>query len=303
MQIKSYSKFTVYEFNDKYIFIHVDLGTDKLYSELLNYYFSEKKILSYFLNKTNITFDKTKADYASLYKGLANFFDEENKEVDLELLKKELSEYIDWEEYGDDELLKFRKDKAGKIGEYIFHHILNEYFNLSCVIPKITLGTSPNMSVYGIDVIFWDAENYMLLFGESKVSKSLDNGVSLINTSLGKYKKQIEHEHLMVLSKNLLPIELPDKLKVFINTAVSFEKFIELSDIKIIGIPIFIMHGSDLDITSIRNVLNKIDKIELWDLEIVYYIISIPIFDKNKFQSIAIDFFREKSDLYERNAE
>ena len=62
--------------------------------------------------------------------------------------------------------LKVRIDKIGKIGEYIFTCILNEYFKFQCILPKVHLQTSYNMSIYGIDTLFYSKDKEMLLFGE-----------------------------------------------------------------------------------------------------------------------------------------
>ena len=54
--------------------------------------------------------------------------------------------------------LKVQNDKVGKIGEYTFHLLLNNYFGLDCVLPKFRCTTDRNMSVFGYikeNTIFW----------------------------------------------------------------------------------------------------------------------------------------------------
>ena len=41
--------------------------------------------------------------------------------------------------------------------------------------------TDKNMSVYGIDSLYYSPNEKLILLGESKVSKSLDNGI-FVNT-------------------------------------------------------------------------------------------------------------------------
>jgi len=84
-----------------------------------------------------------------------------------------------------------RKDKFGKIGEYIFCNILSNYYNFNCIIPKVHYITDNNMNVYGIDALFYSEQDNLLLFGESKFCKNLGNGISLINESLKNY--QLKH--------------------------------------------------------------------------------------------------------------
>ena len=84
---------------------------------------------------------------------------------------------------------------------------------------------------------------------------------------------------------------------------MSFKKFIEIANIKRIGIPIFIMSGEDTNLESINKKLDKIDKVDFMGLEITYYIINLPIIDKNVFQSKVIKFLRERCDYYESKCE
>lgn len=301
MIVEKYKEFNVYKENDKNIFIHVNIESDIFYDNLIKFFFNEENLLGYIHNKTNIKFNAKSKQFVSLYKAISGFIDDENLVVDIDALKKELSNYIDWEKYSKEELLKLRRDKIGKVGEYILHNILSDYFRFSCVLPKLTLVTNKNMSVFGIDVIFWATEEQMLLFGESKVSRNLENGINLINQSLTKYEHQIFEEYRTILSSTLLPINLPKKIKQFIGKSVNFERFIDIAEIKKIGIPIFIMNGSETDANEIIYKLSEINIIKIKNLEVVYYVISLPIVDKNIFQSKIIKYLRERCDYYESN--
>ena len=296
---ENYEDFTVFKNDDKNIFIHIKIDCDTFYEDLISFFFKEEKLLGYIANKTNVDFDATIQQFVSLYKTLSGFIDDENLDVDIEKLKNELKKYIDWEKYSNDELLKLRRDKIGKIGEYILHNILSDYFKLTCILPKLVLNTNKNMSVFGIDVIFFDDKKKMLLFGESKVSKTLDNGINLINKSLTNYEHQICEEYRTILSMELINKNLPEEIKEYIGKALSFKKFIEIANIKRIGIPIFIMSGEDIDLKTINKKLDKIDKVGFMGLEIIYYIINLPIVNKDVFQSKLIEFLRERCDYYE----
>lgn len=301
MQIEKFDDFTVYQMEDSNIFIHINISKECFYSNFINYFFSESNILNYVENKTSLKFNGTSEQFVSLYKSLSGFIDDENLEIDINDLKKELKDYIDCSTCSDSDILKFRKDKMGKVGEFIFHNILCDYFSFSCILPKLQLLTNKNMSIYGIDTIFWNPQNEMLLFGESKVSKSIINGVSLINTSLKKYEHQIFEEFRTVLSSKLLPLNIPESMKSYINKSIDFTKFIEIANIKRIGIPIFIMHGTEVKVDFIQEELLKIDKIKILNLEVVYYIISVPVVDKDTLQAKIIEILREKCDYYESN--
>ena len=52
-----------------------------------------------------------------------------------------------------------QKDKIGKIGEYAMHLLLTSYYKIHCIIPKFRCTTDRNMSVFGIDSLFFDPHN------------------------------------------------------------------------------------------------------------------------------------------------
>ena len=288
---------------EKNIFIHVDIDTSEFYKNLFNYFFHEDRILNYISNKTNIKFSSKQEDFVKLYKKINDFIDEENLSIDLIDFENELKKYIDWENYSKEELLTLRRDKVGKVGEYIFHNILVDYFNSLCIIPKLNITTNRNMSIYGIDVIFYNPSDNTLMFGESKVSKSLENGIKLVNDSLKNYEHQIFEEYRAILSNNIIPMQnLPQNLKKYINTCIDFKRFVLVANINTITIPIFIAHGEEYEINEIFEKMNNLKKTTVLDLNIKYIIISLPILNKNVFQSSLISFLRERNDYYESNA-
>ena len=281
MEIIKYDKFTVYRNKDKNVFLHIDINTKEFYKNLLDYFFDESKILQYISNKTNIYFQNTKIDCVKLYRKITDFIDDENLESDNKLL------------------LDIRTDKLGKVGEYIFHHVLIDFFKASCIIPKLNLTSNKNMNVYGIDVIFYNSNDNTLMFGESKVSKSLDNGIKLVNESLKKYEKQISEEYRLILSNEIFhKSNIPKSLYKYMDNCINFETFIKEAGIDMISIPIFIMHGKEIQVKNILNKMNKLKKTMVLNLRINYIIISLPIVDKTEFEKYLVEFLKEKSDYY-----
>ena len=157
------------------------------------------------------------------------------------------------------------------------------------------------MSVYGIDSLFYSKPNDMLLFGESKFSVSIKNGVAMIKQSLGEYEKQIANEYEIVLCNRLYR----DKLNIFserygelTETCINIEEFIRAAKIKNIGIPIFIAHGNELDENEIINELKKIPRKNILGLNTVYYCISLPVVDKFKAIAVFMKKIRETEERY-----
>ena len=114
----------------------------------------------------------------------------------------------------------------------------------------------------------------MLLFGESKVTKKLENGISLINASLEEYESRIKQEYELVLSNRLYKDKLNkfnDKYGDIVDIALNIEEFIEKAQVKNIGIPIFIAHGKQTDINEIIKKLKSVKRNNI--LRIKHYIL------------------------------
>ncbi len=301
---KNFEDFTVYEDNAGYAFVDIHLDDEeKFYSSVFEYFFSEDKLLRYCENKKNIKFEPSRKAYTLLFRNLKNFIDDKNEKIDLPLLEKEIEDILCLEgivSYKDGDMVA-RKDKIGKIGEYIFSCLLFDYFKFECVIPKIHLQTDYNMSVYGIDTVFYSEIDNMILFGESKLSISLKNGIALIKKSLEDYEKQISDEYELVLSNRIYGDKLNifhDKYGDYTEICVDINEFIAEAHITQIGIPIFIAHGTDTDPDDIVKRMNKIPKKKMLGLDTKYYCISLPVIDKYKMIATFTRKIREREMIY-----
>jgi len=303
----SYNNFTVYKSksDERYSFIYADFDRpDKFIKGFVEYVFEEKNLLSYTKNLTGIEFTPGKKEYVKLYKNISYFLNEELEKISLtnidEDLKKILSDEYDCSIDGSKFIIQ--KDKVGKIGEYIFHLILSDYFEYTCIIPKFKLTTNRNMSVFGIDALFYDSVNSEILFGESKFSKNINNGINLINKSLTNYEHQISEEFLLVLSNDIYELDskFSGKFQSSIDCCCSFDEFIETGEIKSIVIPIFIAHGGQPE-DDVKKILNAFDDVKVKvinSLETKYLFISLPVIDKEKFLEYAIRMAVKKQNEY-----
>ncbi len=299
---KKYDDFIVYEEKNKYTLVHLYIEEENFYELLFKYFFSEERLLKYVENKETIHFTPTKRNYSKLFKNLKKFIDSENIEFDQSKFYAELEKYINIDELDEESILKFRKDKIGKIGEYIFSIILLEYFNMTCIIPKLTMTTDPNMSVFGIDALFYNKNNNMLLFGESKFYSNLYDGISALQRSLLSYEKQIEDEYFLVLSNTdnyKMPI-IENNYLQSVEECFTFKEFIEHENINSIGVPLFVMHGGKIEIDKILKEFDKIDQKSLFNLNTIYFCISLPIIDKDRFQSEFLKYTYERIKAYEQ---
>ena len=205
-QYVEFNKFKVFSKGEKNSFLHVDLSDDvSFYRGFVKYFLDETRLLRYAENKANLEFSPNRRNYVTLFKHLSHYLDDYNQETPPREIEEDvfriLTDEYQLNDPGDGNL-HVRLDKIGKLGEYIFCNLLSEYFGFDCIIPKVHLTTDFNMSVFGIDTLFYSSKNNLILFGESKFSKSLANGIGLINKSLKSYEKQIRDEFILMLSKH-----------------------------------------------------------------------------------------------------
>ena len=297
-----FGTFDVHNIKDNFSFFHIEINNNKLFLKgLSEYVLDEDNLLRYATNKSAINFEPTKKNYVALFRELNNFIDDENIELfefDIDLEEILLDEYDDiMEKEGKKNI---RLSKIGRIGEYIFHIFLSEYFKFNCIIPKVKLTTDKNMSVYGIDALFLDKSNEMILFGESKVTNKIENGIAMVNKSLKNYENEIREEYMLVLTNNHLKLNgLEDLFPGQAELCINFDEFIRCTQIKNIGVPIFIAHGDEVSYEVVLKKLNEgIKRNKYFGLNTIYYVISLPIINKKAFFGYLTSVIREKMEVY-----
>lgn len=305
--INDFDEFNVHQMGDKCSFIHVNISEETFFEDLFNYFFDDQRILRYAENNKSIKFKPSRLHYTTLYKNLLYYIDQENVLISVEELSEEIVDIL-LNEYEHERNgignLKVRLDKIGKIGEYIFSSLLWDYFEFDCIIPKLSLATDYNMSIYGIDALYYSSSKDMLLFGESKLSKSMSNGIGLLNKSLEDYEEQIESEFLLVLSNRIQKSNLNlfnDEYGDIAELCINFHEFVKEAKINKIGVPVFLAHGCEIDCDEILDMLSKVCSKSLFEMETIYYFISLPIIDKNKFIAVFTRMIRERSEHYEQS--
>lgn len=281
---KLYERFTVHVLDKDHSFIHFSISdSNEFYRSFSEFILNDDRLIKFIKNKKDLKFEPTRRNYVSIAKRLDLFIDDEIKEIPIdasdieEILHDEFNGYRD-----SDGTFKVKLSTIGRFGEYIFHTLLSEYFGFDCIIPKIALTTDKNMSVYGIDELFYDAKNKRILFGESKVSKSLANGIALVKKSLKDYEKQISEEFVLCLSEQLIQSQgLPEEFLTHIENTFTFQEFTQAAQIASIGVPICICHGLETSPERILQMLkSSFDKKTLFGIATEYYCISLPVISK-----------------------
>ncbi len=307
---ETFGPFTVYTSDVSKSFLYASFDDPELFMEgLADYLLSEDNLLNYANSLTRISFTATPAIYKKLYLTIGTFLNSELELLTFDEVSDEVRDALGQEYCFTDVDGKtlVQKDKIGKIGEYALHLLLTSYFNVHCIIPKFRCTTDRNMSVFGIDALFFDQAERAIYFGESKVCNNIDSAITLINHSFKEYEKQIAEEYKLVLSNDEafnLSKEFQEAFREYTEACISFEEFVRVASIERIVVPAFLAHGNSADDTVemfLEKMNKKLDRDGFFGLETKYIFISLPIIDKTKMMDIIMKKVVKKSNDY-RNA-
>lgn len=289
---EAFKNFTVYSEDDSYQFCYITINENCFFEDFASYILDFDMIKKHATVNLGINTELTIRDYNEILNRLQSFVDFEKiyntADFDDAIVTILDQEYI--EENSD-----LRRDKWGRIGEYIFNILLDSFFNLDCIIRKFALNTSRNMPVYGIDTVHCSLEKRIFYFGESKMVDSVDNGINLIIKSLENYEAQISSEFYTIKNNNFTKNnEFMQLFEESLYRCLNFSELISCIGIKTIGIPIFVSHGGDYDVNTIFKKMKKIPTKQLFNLETKYFFVSVPILDKARFRDAFINITNEK---------
>ena len=315
MEETDFEGFKVYKKENKYCFIYLNFQDENKFLEgFVSYIFNEKNLLLYSEMSASTNFENLgKKEYTKLFKNISLFLNQDLQQIPLKSedlddkeIEKTLIEEYDLRKSNDDKYF-INQNKIGMLGEYIFHLLMTKYFQYKIITPKFQLTTSRNMSVYGIDLLFYNDNENEIIFGESKLTKTLIDGIKLVNKSLEKYEEKIKEEYLSVISSDNFKLSnsFVDKYKNDIDNCKDFSEFVKKAKIENIIVPIFIAHGNK-EKENINNIiediieeLNNIKSKKMLHVETKYLFISLPIKNKKKFIEYAIKIAKKKCDGYE----
>lgn len=305
-----FNEFDVYRSDDAHSFLYADcFDADLFMNGLAEYILSESNLLNYANSMTPIKFSPTRKIYKKLYMTISSFLNNELEFLTYDNVTNEIEDILG-DEYrfiSKDGKTLIQNDKIGKIGEYVFHILLSNYFKVHCILPKFRCTTDRNMSVFGIDALFFNPETLTIMFGESKVCKSIENAIVLINRSLLEYETQISEEYRLVLSNDdnfKLSDEFLGAFKEHTDICMTFEEFIVAAKINKICVPTFIAHGNSKTNNTIEYYLNqmnnKITKRKYFNLDTDYLFISLPIIDKDEMMDVIMKKVVKKCNEYKQ---
>ena len=308
IQTELFEQFTIYKdgASNSFLYAHFD-KPDLFMNGLADYLLSEYNLLNYANTLTPIAFAPTPAIYKKLYSTLSTFLNSELELLTFDDVSTEVRTALGEEYHFIDVNGKtlLQKDKIGKIGEYALHLLLTNYYKVHCIIPKFRCTTDRNMSVFGIDALFFDPEQRTIYFGESKVCGGIDNAITLVNRSFDDYENQIAEEYKLVLSNDEafnLSQEFKDAFQQHTEVCISFQDFIKAASISKICVPAFLAHGNSKGAHTPNEFLHKMNsklhQNQFFNLDTEYVFISLPIIDKAEMMNVIMQKVVKKNNDY-----
>ena len=127
---ETFDKFTVYKESDLHQFCFVSIESSTFYEDFSSYILDFQMIKKHATINLDVDEELSLEDYNEIYNRLIHFVDFE-KIINVAELEQPIIDILDDElEKGSQDI---RKDKWGRIGEYVFNIILDTYFNLDCM--------------------------------------------------------------------------------------------------------------------------------------------------------------------------
>lgn len=172
----------------------------------------------------------------------------------------------------------------GDLAEYLMCILLDKFTKVDTLISKVSLKTSPSMPSYGNDNIFYDYEQEILYYGESKF---YNNTSTAINRAIQSLKKHANAEEFSFIRSHdsMFIAENGEKRKRIIEELE--EKNIEDITIK----SIFFIANDDIYLKSdyeqkLLNSFSTIEELNIKSAELI--MVFLPILSKNDF----LDYFK-----------
>jgi len=159
----------------------------------------------------------------------------------------------------------------GLFGEILFYTVCRELLNKDLLLSKIAFITSGGTTAHGSDGIFYDSANDTLIFGESKFTTNLSQGLRQARKSLSDLDKRFGNDGCFIYKQTL---SMKSEYRE------SFSKM-SLKDIqnKKKEVLVFVLHGSDYKEEEILKQENEFYQKEISNCKTLS-VISFPIFSK-----------------------
>lgn len=167
----------------------------------------------------------------------------------------------------------------GDIAEYLMSILLDKITNVETLISKISYKTSPSMPIYGNDNVYYDYENDILYFGESKFYKNVEDGLKAAMDSIKKHSNVEEISFVRNHTTSFIAENGEKRFKVIEKFETTYTEDISIKSI------IFIINEDIYNKTDYEEVIIKyfgnIEMLESQTAEII--LVFLPILSKEEF--------------------
>ena len=236
-----------------------------LYSAIADLLLNEENMLYYATNKeSSKTLDDTR-------KYIKRLIESGNLTTNLDDVLK----CIGWNNSIDINNLTFQGDLA----EYLMNILIDKFIDAKTIISKISLKTSPRMPIFGNDNVYYDFDNDILYFGESKFYNNFKSALRRAETSIDEHNNVEEvsfvrtHTSAFIAENGQKRDKLVEKFENIYSSNINIK-----SIIFIINDDIYCKKDYEADMISYFNSIEKINEISN---EIIF--VFLPILSKEEF--------------------
>ena len=218
-------------------------------------------ICNLILDDKNLLYYATQKESTKTIVDTRKYVDSLKKNNNLIYAIKDIFNALGWNDEINIENTRFQGDLA----EYLMSIFLDKFTNVETLISKISFKTSSKMSVYGNDNVYFDYENDILYFGESKFYQSASDGLDEALKSIEKHSTIEEISFVRNHTSSFIAENGEKRTKVI-------EKY----------------ENAYIDNLNIRSII---------------FIVNQDVFKKENYEELLINYFRDKETLQQKTEE
>lgn len=228
--------------------------------------FNDKSILfnaisDLILDEKNLLYYATQKESTKTFADTKKYVDSLIKNNNLIYAINDVFNALGWNDEINIENTRFQGDLA----EYLMSILLDKFTNVETLISKISFKTSSKMSVYGNDNVYFDYENDILYFGESKFYQEASKGLDEALKSIKKHSTIEEISFVREHTSSFISENGEKRIKVV-------EKY----------------ENAYIDNLNIRSII---------------FIMNQDIYKKESYEEMLIDYFKDMESLQQKTEE
>lgn len=179
----------------------------------------------------------------------------------------------------------------GDLAEYLMCILLDKITNIDTIISKVSLKTSPRMSSFGNDNVYYDYENEVLYYGESKFYDNIGRAINKAIESLEQHLNAEEFSYIRTHDNAIIAEDGTKRIKIIEELE---EKSMEEINIK----SVFFIANDDVYLktdyeSKIVEAFGTLEEINVKSAELI--MVFLPILSKREF----LEYFKGRLNEFE----